>query len=55
MSQMGRRAPGCRPSDRHAPEVIRLSEVEMLSQREKAKRLGLSKTTVNEILKQRKQ
>ena len=33
------------------PEMIRLSEIEKLSQREIAKRLGLSKTTVNEILK----
>jgi putative DNA-invertase from lambdoid prophage Rac len=49
------RRPGYRPSDRQAPEVIRLSEVEKLSQREIAKRLGLSKTTVNEILKRRRQ
>jgi putative DNA-invertase from lambdoid prophage Rac len=49
------RRPGYRPSDRHAPEVIRLSEMEKLSQREIAKRLGLSKTTVNEILKRRRQ
>ena len=48
----GRRA-GYRPSDRHAPEVIRLSEEELLSQREIAKRLRISKTTVNEILKRR--
>jgi predicted DNA-binding protein (UPF0251 family) len=33
--------------------VIRLSELEKLSQREIAKRLGLSKTTINEILKRR--
>ena len=46
----GRRA-GYRPSDRHAPEVVRLSRAEKLSQREIAARLGLSKTTVNEILK----
>lgn len=52
--RFGRR-PGYRPSDRHAPEVIRLSEAERLSQREIAKRLGISKTTVNEILKRRKQ
>jgi DNA invertase Pin-like site-specific DNA recombinase len=52
--RFGRR-PGYRPSDRHAPEVIRLSEEERLSQREIAKRLGLSKTTVNEILKRRRQ
>lgn len=47
--------PGYRPFDRHAPEVIRLSETEKLSQREIAKRLGISKTTVNEILKRRGQ
>ena len=52
--RFGRR-PGYRPSDRQAPEVIRLSEEEKLSQREIAKRLGISKTTVNEILKRRKQ
>ena len=52
--RFGRR-PGYRPSYRHAPEVIRLSEMEKLSQREIAKRLGLSKTTVNEILKRRRQ
>jgi DNA-directed RNA polymerase specialized sigma24 family protein len=34
--------------------VVRLSRVEKLSQREIAKRLGLSKTTVNEILKREK-
>ena len=52
--RFGRR-PGYRPSDRRAPEVLRLSEDEKLSQREIAKRLGISKTTVNEILKRRKQ
>jgi DNA invertase Pin-like site-specific DNA recombinase len=52
--RFGRR-PGYRPSDRQAPEVIRLSEEEKLSQREIAKRLGISKTTVNEILKRRRQ
>jgi DNA invertase Pin-like site-specific DNA recombinase len=52
--RFGRR-PGYRPSDRHASEVIRLSEEEKLSQRGIAKRLGISKTTVNEILKRRKQ
>lgn len=52
--RFGRR-PGYRPSDRHAPEVIRLSETEKLSQREIAQRLGISKTTVNEILKRRSQ
>lgn len=46
----GRRT-GYRPSDRHAPEVIRLSESEKLSQRQIAEKLGISKTTVNEILK----
>ena len=50
--RFGRR-PGYRPSDRHAPEVVRLSEEERLSQREIAGRLGISKTTVNEILKRR--
>lgn len=44
------RQPGYRPSDKHAHEVIRLSETQKLSQREIAKRLGLSKTTVNQIL-----
>ena len=52
--RFGRR-PGYRPSDRQAPEVIRLSEIEKLSQRDIAKRLGLSKTTVNEILKRRRE
>jgi DNA invertase Pin-like site-specific DNA recombinase len=42
---------GYRPSDRHTPEVIRLSEVGKLSQREIAERLGISKTTVNGIIK----
>lgn len=46
----GRRA-GYQPSDRHAPEVIRLAEEEKLSQRRIAEKLGISKTTVNEILK----
>jgi DNA invertase Pin-like site-specific DNA recombinase len=46
----GRRA-GYRPSDRHAPEVIRLAAEEELSQRRIAEKLGLSKTTVNDILK----
>jgi putative DNA-invertase from lambdoid prophage Rac len=45
------RRPGYRPSDKQAPRVVELSEVEGLSQREIARRLGLSKTTVNEILK----
>ena len=48
--RFGRR-PGYRPSDRQAPEVIRLSEEEKLAQREIAKSLGISKTTVNDILK----
>ncbi|MGH3147341.1 MAG: recombinase family protein [Rubrobacter sp.] len=47
------RQPGYRPSDRYAPEMIRLSETDKLLQREIAKRLGTSKTTVNEILKRR--
>ncbi|WP_047866604.1 recombinase family protein [Rubrobacter aplysinae] len=45
------RRPGYRPSDKQAPEVIRLAEEEKLSQRKIAEKLGLSKTTVNEILK----
>jgi DNA invertase Pin-like site-specific DNA recombinase len=49
--EFGRRK-GYRPSDKHAPKVIRLSEEEGLSQRAIAERLGISKTTVNEILKQ---
>jgi putative DNA-invertase from lambdoid prophage Rac len=48
------RAKGYRPSDRHAPDVLRLSEEEGLSQREIAARLGISKTTVNAILSRRK-
>jgi len=46
----GRKA-GFRPSDKHSAEVVRLSKDEGMSQREIAARLGLSKTTVNEILK----
>ena len=46
----GRRA-GYRPSDRYADEVIRLLDSEKLSQRKIADKLGISKTTVNEILK----
>lgn len=46
----GRRA-GYRPSDRHAPEVIRLVQEESMSQRRIAEKLGISKTTVNEIVK----
>ena len=45
---------GYRPSDKHTPEVVRLSRIEKLSQREIAERLGISKTTVNEILKREK-
>ncbi len=48
--QFGRN-PGYRPSDRQAPDVIRLVEEEKLSQRQIADKLGLSKTTVNGILK----
>lgn len=47
------RRPGYRPSDKQAPEVIRLAE-EKLSQRRIAEKLGISKTTVNKILKYRK-
>lgn len=45
----GRRR-GYRPSDKHATEVMRLIE-EGYSQRRAAERLGISKTTVNEIVK----
>ncbi len=45
------RQKGYRPSDARAPEVLRLAEEEGLSQRAIAGRLGISKTTVNEILK----
>ncbi len=48
------RKPGYRPSDRHAPEVIRLIEEEGYSQRRAAERLGISKTTVTGIVKRRK-
>ncbi|HZY66804.1 MAG TPA: recombinase family protein, partial [Rubrobacteraceae bacterium] len=48
--RFGRRK-GYRPSDRYASEVLRLSEEERLSQREIAERLGISKTTVNGVLK----
>ena len=48
------RTAGYRPSDKHAPEVIRLSEIEDLSQRKIAEKLGISETTVNEILKRNK-
>jgi DNA invertase Pin-like site-specific DNA recombinase len=45
------RRPGFRPSDRHSAEVVRLSKDEGMSQRGIAKVLGISKITVNEILK----
>lgn len=48
----GRRR-GYRPSDEHAPEVLRLVDEEGLSQRAIAARLGISKTTVNAILARR--
>ena len=47
------RQKGYRPSDAHAPEVLRLTHEEGLSQRAIAAKLGLSKTTVNGILKRR--
>ena len=47
------RAKGYRPSDEHAPEVLRLADEEKLPQRAIAARLGISKTTVNGILKRR--
>ncbi len=47
------RAKGYRPSDHRTPEVLRLADEEGLSQRAIAARLGISKTTVNEILKRR--
>ena len=46
----GRKA-GFRLSDKHSAEVIRLSKDEGMSQREIAARLGISKTTVNQILR----
>jgi len=45
------RKPGYRPSDRHAPEVMKLIKEEGFSQQRAAERLGISKTTVNEIVK----
>ena len=51
--RFGRKA-GYRPSDKHADEVVRLIEEEGYSQRRAALRVGLSKTTVNEILKRRR-
>jgi DNA invertase Pin-like site-specific DNA recombinase len=50
--QFGRR-PGYRPSDKLAPRVLELSKSGH-SQRKIAAELGLSKTTVNEILKRNK-
>lgn len=48
------RRPGYRPSDELAPEVLRLINEEGSSQRKIAKKLGLSKTTVNAIAKRHK-
>jgi putative DNA-invertase from lambdoid prophage Rac len=48
------RKPGYRPSDKLAPRVVELSEAGY-SQRRIAGELGLSKTTVNEILKRSRQ
>ncbi len=48
--RFGRRK-GYRPSDEHAPEVMRLINEEGYSQRRVAESLGISKTTVNEIVK----
>ena len=50
----GRRR-GYRPSDKHAVEVMRLIEEEGYSQRRTAEHLGISKTTVNEIVKRSRQ
>jgi DNA invertase Pin-like site-specific DNA recombinase len=50
----GRRR-GYRPSDKHAAEVMRLIEEEGYSQRRVAERLGISKTTVNEMVKRTRQ
>ena len=47
------RAKGYRPSDRHAPEVLRLADEEKLSRRAIAARLEICRTTVGEILKRR--
>jgi putative DNA-invertase from lambdoid prophage Rac len=46
----GRRS-GYRPSDKHIPAVLYLVGTEGLSQREVARKLGISKTTVNAILR----
>ena len=50
----GRRA-GHRPSDKVALEVLRLVREEGFSQRQAAERLGISKTTVNGIVKRSRQ
>lgn len=50
----GRRA-GHRPSDKVAPDVLRLMREEGFSQRQAAERLGISKTTVNGIVKRSSQ
>ncbi|MDP9437396.1 MAG: recombinase family protein [Actinomycetota bacterium] len=47
------REKGFRPSDKHAPDVLRLADEEGMSQRAIAARLKISKTTVNQILKRR--
>lgn len=52
--QFGRK-PGYRPSDKYASMVVQLSEIEQLSQRQIAARLGISKTTVNEVLKRHRE
>ncbi len=44
---------GYRPSDKKAPKVVELSQ-RGYSQRDIASELGLSKTTVNEILKRQR-
>jgi DNA invertase Pin-like site-specific DNA recombinase len=46
---------GYRPSDKYAAEATRLIEEEGYSQRRAAERLGISKTTVNEIVKRTRQ
>lgn len=50
--RFGRRK-GYRPSDEHAPEVLRLIDEEGYSQRGVAEKLGISKTTVNAIVGRR--
>lgn len=49
------RRPGYRPSDKHADEVLRLIREKGFSQRQVAERLGISKTTVNEIVKRHRE